>query len=104
MVQVTHNSQAQQFEVSLPDGGLATMVYRHYKGNIAFMHTHVPEAYEGQGIAAAMAQKALQWVQSQGKKIMLYCPYVSGYVKRHPEYHPLVNMEYHQGWPGHTAP
>lgn len=95
---VTHNTAEQQFEVLLPNGEKASIVYRFYKQDIAFMHTEVPAEFEGQGIAASMAKAALAWARAEGKKIMLYCPYMSAYVKRHPEYHNLVDRAYHQGF------
>lgn len=97
-MEIINNTRQQQFETLLPGGEKATIVYRYYKDDIAFMHTEVPDGYEGQGIAAAMAREALAWADSEGKKIMLYCPYMSAFVKRHPEYHQLVDKKYHQGF------
>lgn len=93
-INVVNNEDKLQFEVQL-DGEYASIEYRYYKGDIAFMHTTVPEAFRGKGIAAAMAVAALNFAKKRHFKIMLYCPYVSKYVKEHPEYYTLVDTNYH---------
>ena len=91
---VINNEDQHRFEVQL-DGEYAFIEYRYYKGDIAFMHTTVPEVCRGKGIAAAMAVVALNFAKDRHLKIMLYCPYVSKYVKEHPEYYTLVDTSYH---------
>lgn len=91
---VFHNKEALRFEVNL-NGEFAFVDYRHYKGDIAFMHTVVPEAFEGKGIGKKLAKAALDFAAAEKRKIMLYCPFVSKFVKENPEYHPLVDKNYH---------
>jgi predicted GNAT family acetyltransferase len=94
-INITNNTQQQQFEVRINDN-LAVLVYRFYKNDIALMHTNVPDALEGQGIASALAKHALEWVKGQHKKILVYCPFVASYLKRHPEYNVLIDKNYSQ--------
>jgi predicted GNAT family acetyltransferase len=94
-IDITNNTQQQQFEVRIEDN-LAVLVYRFYKNDIALMHTNVPDALEGQGIASALAKHALEWVKEQHKKILVYCPFVASYLKRHPEYNVLIDKNYSQ--------
>ena len=93
-LEVQHNKEAMRFEVNL-GGEFAFVEYRYYKGDIAFMHTVVPEAFEGKGIGKKLASAALAFAAAEKRKIMLYCPFVSKYVKEHPEYHSLVDKQYH---------
>jgi predicted GNAT family acetyltransferase len=58
------------------------------------MHTFVPEALRNQGIAAALAKYALEYVKTQNLKLMVYCPSVAKYIKLHPEYETLINKQY----------
>jgi predicted GNAT family acetyltransferase len=81
---VVNNEDKLRFEVSL-NGEFAFIDYRYYKKDIAFMHTTVPETFRGMGIAAAMAVTALDFARKQHRKIMLYCPFMSKYVREHPE-------------------
>jgi predicted GNAT family acetyltransferase len=93
-INVVNNTDRLRFEVYL-NGEYAFIEYRYYKKDIAFMHTTVPEAFRGRGIAAVMAIAALNFAKDQHRKIMLYCPFVSKYVKEHPVYHILVDTDYH---------
>jgi uncharacterized protein len=90
---VINNEQNQQFEIVI-DGEKAVLEYRWYKKNLALMHTTVPEQYEGKGIASALAKYALAYAKSNKLLIMVYCPFVGSYIKRHPEYKPLINTDY----------
>ena len=93
-IKVHHNKQQLRFEVEV-DGEFAYIDYRYYKENIAYMHAFVPVAARGKGIAEAIAVEALDFARATGKKIMLYCPFVSKFVKAHKEYHDLVDRAYH---------
>ena len=100
-INVVNNTKDLRFEVNL-NGEYASIEYRYYKKDIAFMHTTVPEAFRGKGIAVAMVVEALEFAKNEHRKIMLYCPFVSKYVKEHPEYHVLVDTDYHPSF-GHAG-
>ena len=86
---IVNNKERSRFEVAL-DGEYAFVDYRWRKKNIAIMHTEVPKAYEGKGIAAAMVKHVLDYARKEGLKILVYCPYTAAYIKRHPAYNDLV--------------
>ena len=83
-IAVTHNPAASRFE-ALVQGHLALCEYRLRDGVVAFTHTEVPAALEGQGIAGALVAAALAWCRAQGYKAQPLCSYVALYMKRHPE-------------------
>ncbi|MBL0359139.1 MAG: N-acetyltransferase [Chitinophagaceae bacterium] len=58
------------------------------------MHTYVPETHEGKGIAGSMAKFVLEYAKNSNLKLIVYCPYVAAYLKRHPEYNELVDENY----------
>jgi predicted GNAT family acetyltransferase len=95
--EVTNNVQKLRFEIDL-GGEIATLDYRHYKNDIALMHTSVPGNFKGNGLGSMLVVAALKFVRKQNKKLMLYCPFASKYVKEHPEYHDLVDTSYHQNF------
>jgi len=57
---------------------------------VTFTHTKVPRELEGQGIASDLIAGALADVRNQGLKIIPECPYVAGYIERHPDLQDLV--------------
>lgn len=93
--EVSHNKEQLQFEVAL-NGEKAILSYRLYKKDIAMMHTTVPKEMEGKGIASALARYAFQYAADQHKLVMVYCPFVSGFIKKHPEYRKQLDPEYHR--------
>jgi len=90
---VTNNEAQQQFEIRMNDA-LALLQYRFYKNDIALMHTDVPEELSGKGLASTLAKHALDWAKEHNKKVMVYCPFVASYLKKHPEYDFLVDKTY----------
>jgi predicted GNAT family acetyltransferase len=90
------NTSKQRFEVQIGEE-FGYIDYRFYKGNLAFMHTFIPESDRGKGTAAALAKFGLEYARKENLKIMLYCPFVASYIKRYPEYNDLINREFHPG-------
>ncbi|HTA28058.1 MAG TPA: GNAT family N-acetyltransferase [Bacteroidia bacterium] len=90
---IINNEKLSRFEMEV-NGEFAYIKYRPYKGNIAIMHTFVPESARGKGIASVLAKFVLEYFKQQNKKLMVYCPVVAKFIKEHPEYEPLLNKEY----------
>ncbi len=94
---IKNNEATQRFEVLLDDGEYAFIEYRWYKKDLALMHTAVPEDKQNRGIAGQLAKFSLEHAKAANLKIMVYCPYVGAYLKKHPEYAFLVDKEYTGG-------
>lgn len=86
---VRNKPEKGRFEVTI-DGHVAFATYRLSSSRISFLHTEVPEELAGQGVAAKIAQTALEYAQAEGLTVLPYCPYFRAYLKRHPEYRGLV--------------
>ena len=52
---------------------------------IVFYHTEVRPEYEGRGLAARLAAFALDTTIAAGRTVVVTCPYIRVYVRRHPE-------------------
>ena len=87
--EITNNEQNMRFELRL-DGQVAFLEYRYKKDNLALMHTEVPPALEGKGLASALAKYAFQFAKDKQLPILVYCPFVTTFLKRHPEYEQQV--------------
>jgi predicted GNAT family acetyltransferase len=88
-VQVEENTAAHRFEARIGDY-LAVAEYRRVGDTITFTHTEVPAPLEGRGIASALAHTALEQARTQHLTVIPLCPFFASYIRRHPEYAPLV--------------
>jgi uncharacterized protein len=86
---ITHNPAASRFEAAVP-GGPAVCAYSRVGNVLHFTHTEVPPALEGQGIAAALVQAAMQHARQEKLRVRPLCSYVASYLQRHPEFKDLV--------------
>lgn len=93
---IVNNEKQMQFEVE-ENGKSAYLQYRYYKKDIAFMHVYVPVELRGKGIAGALAQAAFEFAKKLNKPVMVYCPFVASYIKKHAEYNGQLDPEFHKG-------
>ncbi|MGH2564948.1 MAG: GNAT family N-acetyltransferase [Ginsengibacter sp.] len=92
---IFNNEKLMHFEIH-EGNEIAFLEYRFYKNDIVFMHTEVPKSMEGKGIASALAQYAFNFAKEHNKHVMVYCPFVAAYLKRHPELKAQLDKEYIQ--------
>lgn len=57
---------------------------------ITFTHTEIDPAHEGRGLGGALVRGALDDVRSRGLDVLPLCPFVKGWIQRHPDYTDLV--------------
>jgi predicted GNAT family acetyltransferase len=86
---VHHNQADSRYELEI-DGQLAMITYRDADGVRYYIHTEVPKALEGRGIASLMAKAVLDEAQAEHLTIVPLCPFVRGYIERHTQYKSLV--------------
>jgi len=88
---VVENAELKRFEMALPEGALAAIYYREdEEGRLELVHTEVPFEHSGQGHATRLAAGALDIIRRSGRKAVFRCPFVSGFLTRHPDYADLV--------------
>ena len=88
---VSHDSAASQFEIRT-DAGTALLRYAKHGSTIDLQHTEVPAPLEGEGYGAALAKAALEYARAEHLTVIPSCPFVSTYIKRHPENADLVEV------------
>ena len=86
---IQHNAAASCFEATLA-GHRAECAYRRQGDVLVLHHTAVPDALQGQGLAAALVTQALDWARQQGLRVRPTCSYVASYMRRHPETQDLL--------------
>jgi len=92
--EIRHNAVRKRFETEV-NGHTGFVEYMLAGDRIIFTHTEVHPALEGQGIAGMLAKTGLEYAREQQLKVMPLCPYVAGYMKRHPEYKDLLAPGFH---------
>ncbi|MFF2848038.1 GNAT family N-acetyltransferase [Streptomyces sp. NPDC058001] len=57
---------------------------------IAFVHTEVDPAFEGQGVGGALVRTSLDAARAAGTQVLAVCPFYTAWIARHPEYQDLL--------------
>jgi predicted GNAT family acetyltransferase len=90
--EVRHEAASRRFTAAV-DGHTARLEYEPGEGRLVVLHTLVPEAIGGRGIAAALVEAVLAYARASGLKVVPRCSYTARYLSRHPEYADLVADE-----------
>jgi predicted GNAT family acetyltransferase len=85
------NPDRNRYEARLGTRVVGWSEYTPADGRITFVHTIVARSLEGRGIAGRLVQWALDDVRARGLRIVVECPYVASFLRRHAEYGELVD-------------
>ena len=88
-LEIHHSPTRRSFE-AIVEERLAHADYRMDGKRIIFTHTYVPRELEGRGIASQLAKVALEHARQEKLQVVPLCPFFSAYIRRHPEYQPLL--------------
>jgi len=88
---VSNNPAQHRFELEV-DGHIAATYYELSGGVITFVHTEVPAELGGQGIGSKLVKGALDQVRADGLKVVAQCPFVRGWIEKHPDYADLLKV------------
>jgi predicted GNAT family acetyltransferase len=87
---VVDNAEKRRYEIRNGSEVLGFIFYRLDAERITLMHTEVDKDLEGEGIGSQLVAGALDDIRRRGLSIVPLCPFVSAYLRRHPEYSDLV--------------
>lgn len=59
-------------------------------GEIYLTHTEVPVQLEGKGIGSQLVEKVLKDIEKQELRLVPLCPFVAGYIQKHPDWRRIV--------------
>lgn len=76
------------------DGSIVGIAVYHLRsGRHIFVHTEIDPEHEGHGLGSALAQQALDDVRAKRGTVVPICPFISGWIDRHPEYETMVDRD-----------
>ena len=84
------NVALHQYEFRIGDLIPRTAYIKTKNGEICLTHTEVPSALEGKGVGSSLVRLALEDIERQQLRLVPLCPFVAGYVQKHPEWKRLV--------------
>jgi hypothetical protein len=90
---IVDRPEARRFEARLGDELAGWLDYRRLGGRLVLLHTEVPLAFAGQGIAGGLARHVLEEALAAGTRVTVKCPFVAAFVRRHPEYAAIVTPD-----------
>jgi predicted GNAT family acetyltransferase len=89
-VTVSDNAAERRYEARLGDRVAAFSEYRIAGDRVVFLHTETEPDLEGRGIGSALVRGALDDVRGRGLRVTARCPFVSAWLRRHPDYADLT--------------
>jgi len=90
---VVDSFERQRYELLLGGEVAGVLHYRRHGGGVELAHTEIDQAFEGRGLAGRLASAALADARSRATPVVASCPFVAGYLERHPEYRDLLATE-----------
>ncbi|GGG62654.1 hypothetical protein GCM10011374_27380 [Kocuria dechangensis] len=91
-ITVRHNPDLLRYEVVDGDSPVGWTEYVPFDDPTGpqriFWHTTVDDAYAGRGLASKLARYALDRTIEAGLPVVVVCPYIKGWLGKHPEYEP----------------
>ena len=94
---------SERYEARIDERVVGFARYRRTGDRILFHHTEVDPAFEGRGIGSRLAAGALDDALARGLRVIVACPFIGAYLKRHPEQAMRVSLSRSQGGTSETA-
>ncbi|MGY1604323.1 GNAT family N-acetyltransferase [Geodermatophilus sp. SYSU D00815] len=82
-----------RYEIREGDRVLGIAAYRRRGDVLVFTHTEVDPQEGRSGLGSTLVRGALDDVRARGGKVVALCPFVRGWIERHPDYADLVLHE-----------
>jgi uncharacterized protein len=92
---VVDNEAARRFEIRVGDDLAGFVTYARDGQLIGFVHTEVDPRFRGSGLAGQLARASLDFARNRGLSVLPTCPFISSWIRKHPEYKDLVPADRH---------
>jgi predicted GNAT family acetyltransferase len=78
-----------RYEIAIGDQ-VAFLAYRRRDDHVVLIHTEVPESLRGRGLGKVLAKHALDEARRTAANVVVRCPFVTSWLRRHKEYDDIV--------------
>lgn len=82
-ITVTRNDDASRYEIHSDETLAGFAEFELRPGAIRFIHTEIDPAFQGQGLAGILAERALTDAAASRDAIVPLCPYIAKYPTTH---------------------
>ncbi|MBL7254092.1 NAD(+)/NADH kinase [Actinoplanes sp. LDG1-01] len=82
--------ERRRYELLIGGEVAGVLHYRRHGDQIELLHTEVEQSFSGRGLAGRLASAALEDARSRATPVVASCPFVTGYLDRHPEFADLL--------------
>jgi len=79
---VSDNAAQSRFELNI-DGQVAYLTYERSANTLTLVHTEVPAEIRGRHIGDQLVEAALAIGRSEGRRLVVVCPFARAYLRRH---------------------
>ena len=92
---VSDNPAASRYELHVGGelAGFVTYQLRQHDTVISLLHTEVEPAFQGAHLATHLARYSLDDARERGLAVLPFCPYITSWIKKHPDYADLVPQD-----------
>ena len=92
---VTDNPAASRYELHVGTelAGFVDYQLREHDKVISLIHTQVEPAFQGAHLATHLARFSLDDARTRGLAVLPFCPYITSWIGKHPEYTDLVPQD-----------
>jgi predicted GNAT family acetyltransferase len=87
---VSDNPGKLRYELRLDDEVVGVVAYQRHGNVLDLVHTEIDEGHEGEGLGGALAAGVLDDVRRRGLHVTPTCPFIAGWIGKHPDYADLV--------------
>jgi predicted GNAT family acetyltransferase len=88
-IEFANDTQAKHFSARMNDA-TAVLDYQFKEPVIILTSTDVPESMRGAGVAGQLVRYALEYSRGHSYEVVPLCPFVAGWIRRHPEFRDVV--------------
>jgi uncharacterized protein len=82
---VRDNEAELRYELLLDGRRIGRIDYRVEPEGVALVHTEIEPSYRGRGLGTRLVAEALRNLRERGLDVTPVCPFITAYLRRHPE-------------------